>query len=156
MAREIIVRIPDLNVEARANLLIDKAPRTCDAIWNQLARPLEMLGTHAMWTGPEISMQVAEEDAVSDLLEIPDENQTIFPPAGSIAWAYMPPHAFGGRPGHLYDIGIFYGPSGRVFLPVGWIPVNHFGQLKGDWTEFQQACRTILTKGQRVLRFERA
>ena len=149
--KRIIIEIPEKNSSAVASLLADKAPATCRAIWDLLAKPLEILGTHAMWTGPEISMQVAPERAGETLDKIPPENLTVFPQAGSLVWAHLPPHAFAGRPEPLYDIGLFYGPQGRIFLPMGWVPCNHFAQIEGDWSEFQTACRSLLTEGRRRL-----
>jgi len=153
--RTIQISIPKLQVQARAQLLEDRAPATCQAIWDQLSQPLEVVGTHAMWTGPEVSMQVPPDQAIADLAQIPPENQTVFPQPGALVWAYLPPRVFGGMPGPLYDLGLFYGPQGRIFLPIGWVPCNHFAHLEGDWEEFQQACRRLLTEGRQTLVFER-
>ena len=143
------------NVAATAALLEEKAPQTCAAIWKQLAEPLDLQGTHAMWTGPEVSLQIPPDLAVEDLAKLPEENLTVFPPAGGVVWAYMPTHAFGGHPGPLYDIGVFYGPQARIFLPMGWVPCNHFADLEGDWEEFRAVCRRTRTEGTKPLRFER-
>ncbi len=156
MAQQSIqISIPQLQVQARARLLTDKAPATCRAIWEQLSQPLELMGTHAMWTGPEISMQIPPDQAIASLAQIPAENQTVFPQPGALVWAYLPPRMYAGMPGPLYDLGLFYGPQGRIFLPIGWVPCNHFAQLEGDWQEFQQACRQLLTEGRQTLAFQR-
>lgn len=155
-AKRIVVEIPAKKAAATALLLQERAPATCQAIWDLLAEPLSIMGTHAMWTGPEISMQVPPDRAGAGLAAIPPENQTIFPQPGSLLWAYLPPHAFGGRPEPLYDIGLFYGPQGRIFLPIGWVPCNHFAQLEGDWSDFQSACRGFLVEGRRRLTLRRA
>ena len=153
--REIRFEFVESGISAAAALLEDKAPRTCAALWEQLAEPLELTGTHAMWTGPEVSMQIPPGLARAELSELPPENLTVFPQAGALLWAYMPAYAFGGHPAQIFDIGLFYGPQGRLFLPMGWVPCNHFAQLQGDWNAFQDACRRTRTEGAQLLRLER-
>lgn len=154
-SQQIRITILPEGVQATARLLEQQAPATSRALWKQLKNPLELKGTHAMWTGPEISLQIPAQQAISELSEIPPENLTIFPQPGWLVWAFMQRHAFGGRPEPLYDIGIFYGPMGRIFLPVGWVPCNHFALLQDDWNAFGEACRRTLSEGSRVFRFER-
>ena len=57
------ISFPVEGAVAKAVLLEDKAPHTCQAIWDQLERPLEVDAKHAMWTGPEVSMQIARSPA---------------------------------------------------------------------------------------------
>lgn len=153
--RRLQIVIPAFEVQARARLLTEEAPATCQAFWDQLEEPLELLGTHAMWTGPEVSMQIPPDRAIPSLSLIPPENQTVFPLPGSLVWAYLPPRVFGGRPDPLFDLGLFYAPQGRIFLPIGWVPCNHFAQLEGKWEDFRGACRRFLTEGQAKLIFQR-
>ncbi|MEE8587674.1 MAG: DUF3830 family protein [Acidobacteriota bacterium] len=153
--REIRFVFLESGISAAAALLEDKAPRTCAALWEQLAEPLELTGTHAMWTGPEVSMQIPPGLARTELSELPPENLTVFPQPGALLWACMPAYAFGGHPEPIFDIGLFYGPQGRLFLPMGWVPCNHFAQLQGDWDAFQDACRRTRTEGAQRLRLER-
>jgi hypothetical protein len=155
VSRSVQIVIPAFEVQVRARLLTDRAPATCQAIWEQLEEPLEIAGTHAMWTGPEISMQIPPEAAVPGLSRIPAENQTVFPQPGALVWAYLPPRVWAGMPGPLYDLGLFYAPQGRIFLPIGWVPCNHFAQLEGDSEKFQEACRRFLTEGRQQLVFRR-
>lgn len=153
--REIRITFVESGVGAAAQLLEEKAPRTCQELWEQLAEPLRLTGTHAMWTGPEVSMQIPPGLARTGLAKLPPENQTVFPQQGALLWAYMPAYALGGHPQPLYDIGLFYAPQGRLFLPVGWVPCNHFAQLQGDWDAFQDACRRTRSEGAQSLLLSR-
>lgn len=153
--RRIVIRLEG-GPTAIARLLVEQAPATTDAIWHLLAEPLTMTGVHAMWTGPEISLQVPPDRAHEALAHLPPENQTVFPEAGDLVWAYLPPYAYGGMPDPLYDIGLFYGPHGRIFLPVGWVPANRFARLEGDFTAFAEACRRFRLTGARRVTLERA
>jgi hypothetical protein len=155
-SRRLQLSFPDEDVSAAAVLLDEQAPETCAAIWQQLVQPLEMTGTHAMWTGPEVSLQIPPDVALAKLARLPAENLTVFPQPGDLVWAYMPGHAFRGIPFPIYDIGVFYGPQGRIFLPMGWFPCNHFAQLQGDWEKFGALCAQTLTEGAKRVRFERA
>lgn len=152
--RRIIIRLEN-GPSATARLLSEQAPATTDAIWELLAEPLVVKGIHAMWTGPEISLQVPPERAHDALAHLPPENQTIFPQPGDLVWAYLPPYAFGGMPDPVYDIGLFYGPHGRIFLPVGWVPANRFASLDGDFSEFADTCRQLRLAGAREVTLAR-
>ncbi len=146
----------DEGVSAEAELLSERAPRTCEAFWEQLAEPLEVTGVHAMWTGPEVSLQIPPAEALPRLEDLPPENTTVMPEAGTIVFAYVEPYEFGGNPEPIFDVGIFYGPHGRIFLPIGWFPCNQFARLVGDWDAFRTVCARTRTEGARTLYLERA
>ena len=92
------MQIPQFGAQARARLLFDKAPATCQAIWDQLENPLELKATHGMWTGPEISMQIPAAEAIEALSQIPPENQTVFPQPGALVWVYLAARVLAGMP----------------------------------------------------------
>lgn len=52
MGRTIVLRIPEHDVRAVADLLDDRAPETCALIWDRL--PLESRLIHGMYSGPEL------------------------------------------------------------------------------------------------------
>ncbi|MFQ5741813.1 MAG: DUF3830 family protein [Acidobacteriota bacterium] len=153
--RKIRITFTEAGVSADARLLDEKAPRTCAAIWSQLKQPLEVGGTHAMWTGPEVSLQVPPPIALPDLRLIPPENQTVFPAKGALLWCYQPAYAFAGLPFELFDIGLFYDSQARIFLPMGWVPCNHFASLLGEWDSFGECCRRTRREGARQVRMQR-
>lgn len=155
MAKRVQISYPDEAIVATALLLEDRAPATCAALWRQLSEPLTLTGSHAMWTGPEVSAQIPDALANVELSSLPVENGTVFPPPGSLLWAYVDRFVFGGNPLPVYDIGVFYGPQARIFLPIGWLACSHFAQLEGDWEAFRDACARTRSEGSKQLRLER-
>jgi|SRR5699024_2610258 len=124
---------PDAEVEVKAVLLNDKAPRTCEGFWKALAGLVETSGNHAMYTGREISVQLPGDVCKNGALhEVPKENLTCFPLPGDLLFTFMPKHAFGGLPFPIYDVGLFYGRDARTFFPMGWLPGNHFAMVSNE------------------------
>ncbi len=153
--RKLRVSFPEEGLEAVAQLLEDEAPATCRAIWEQLEASLESEAVHAMWSGPEISFQIPAAQAHPALSQVPRENQTIYPPPGSLVWAHLPARVWGGNPQPVFDIGIFYAAQGRVFLPIGWMPVNHFAQVQRGSEDFLDCCRRMQREGAKRIRLAR-
>ncbi len=145
-------------LSARAVLLDDKAPASCDFLWRYLDRSREIPSLHAMWTGPEISCPIpdAEVPAADRDVGLPLENGTTFPAAGDILLAYVPPRAWGGIPAPVFDIGLFYGSGGRMLLPIGWVAASLCAQIvPDDLPGAAEACTAIRRNGACVMTLER-
>ena len=115
-------------LSARCRLLDDVAPQSCAFAWAIAERGLEFDAIHAMWTGPEISVPIPSPLLPADFGAAPvrEENATSFPEAGELVLAYAADRSLKGLPpGDFYDIGVFYGPGGRLFMPFGWLRVKN-------------------------------
>ncbi len=156
MNRRIKLTFVDEKVSALATLLVDKAPKTCECIWNLLADPVENMGIHAMWTGREISFPIPHERFPNDEgLQVPPENQTVIPIPGDLIWNGYPPYQWQGNPNPVYDFGIFYGRDSRLLLPVGWRSSNRFGTIDENIEEFAAVCARCQSEGRKKIRLER-
>src|SRR5690625_2868197 len=132
--KQFLIVFPELDVEVKATLLTEKAPKTCEGFWEALGEDgIETSGKHAMYTGREISVQLPLENPEESVLHEPaEENLTCFPLPGDLLFTFMPKHAFGGIPTAIYDLGIFYGRDARTFFPMGWLPGNLFAQAANE------------------------
>lgn len=149
---------PDAEVEVKATLLGDKAPRTCEGFWQAIEKPIETKGNHAMYTGREISVQLQEELCKDGILhDVPKENLTCFPLPGDLLFTFMPKHAFGGLPFPVYDVGLFYGRDARTFFPMGWLPGNHFAEVtdENERLKLADVGKLINENGKQKLMFKR-
>lgn len=146
----------DEGVSCVALLLEEKAPQTAAMIWKLLESPVENQAIHAMFTGRELSFGIPnarmDEGTIFDL---PPENQTMFPLPGSLIWNAYRPYQWLGAPHAVYDFGIFYGSESRIFLPTGWRPSNHFGDIVENLEAFAAVCSRCQREGAKTLRIER-
>jgi hypothetical protein len=108
-------------VELRAELTQALAPESCALLARALERPLSCTARHAIWTGPEISMPLPTCQQTEPLAQHPAEALSVFPQPGDLLLTALPPHAWPGQAGALIDLGLFYGPQGRCFFPLGWL-----------------------------------
>ena len=133
----------------------EAAPATCAAIWEALAKPVQIPAMHAMFAGPEIMLGLPPEAQSFDPRGIPVENQTCFPVAGDCLWFYQAKGMMKGLTDELWEIGMFYGDGGRIFGPLGWTPCNIFGRMKEGLEEFASACQRIRLEGVKTLEIAR-
>ncbi|WLD92531.1 DUF3830 family protein [Alkalihalobacillus sp. AL-G] len=156
--RTFIIEFPNEGVQIRAELLEEKAPKTCEAFWKVLEVPLHTSGKHAMYTGKEVSVQFPRELCEQTALhEVAPENQTCFPQPGELLFTYVGPYAWGGIPSPIYDVGCFYGPDARTFFPMGWLPGNRFAMVHRDDLEaFAEMGAKTGTHGIQPMTFRRA
>lgn len=114
-------------LSARCLLLDTQAPASCAFLWDLAQRKASFEAIHAMWTGPEISVPMPESVLPDGMprVPIPEENATSYPSVGDVVLAYLPAGSAAGLPpGDFYDVGLFYGPGGRLLMPFGWIKAN--------------------------------
>lgn len=149
--REILFREAASGLSVRARTLPEKAPRASAFLGDLLAAgPVSIPAIHAMWTGPEISCPVPADRIPAGWREqaLPPENATMFPAAGDVILAYVPPYAWGGAPHPVFDIGLFYAPGGRLLLPVGWVAGSLAAQVRpDDLAALRTACEAIRRNG---------
>ncbi len=154
--KKLKVSFPDENVSAIAVLLEDKAPATCNCLWNALETPVEGLCIHAMWTGREISFPFPGGAFPKDEgLHLPPENQITIPLPGDIVWNAYAPYQWQGNPNIVYDFGVFYGRDSRLLLPMGWKPSSLFARIEEELAPFAQVCARCQGEGRKKLRIER-
>ncbi len=154
--RKIRLTFVEEGITAIAVLLDDKAPETAQLIWDILETPMENKAIHAMYTGRELSFGVPVERAEeARVFELPPENVTMFPLPGALIWNAYSPYQWLGTPNSVYDFGIFYGPEARIFLPTGWRPSNHFGDIVENLEEFAACCARCQREGMKLIRIER-
>jgi len=142
-------------VSAIAELLEDKAPKTCEMVWNALEEPLEGKVIHAMWTGRELSFTPPAGRFPEDAWKLPPENQTAFPIPGDLIWNGYAPYQWQGAPHQVLDLGIFYGRDSRILLPVGWRAGNLFGTIVENLEEFAKVAARCQSEGVKQIRISR-
>ena len=109
-------------VKANARLLDNRAPNTCQALWDVL--PYEDMVTHARWSGgrlhtnkhPNLSLDVSKYPMI--------ENPAAWQAPGDIV--VMP---------LINEITISYTPSKFAWMGETWI-VTKIGVIEGEWTDF--------------------
>src|SRR5882672_10298310 len=141
--KQLYLAFVDKNVTGLIDLYWNSAPRTCETLWNALARPIRIPTLHAMFAGPEIMMGLPPEAQNFDPTGIPAENQTCFASAGELLWFYQGKNAMKGLPDELWEIGLFYDDGGRIFGPLGWTPCNIFGRMNEGLPKIAEACRSL-------------
>lgn len=128
-----------------------KAPETCKRLANFLATPCTITTRHAMYTGPEMSMQLPTDDP-AELLATPQEAATILPLPGQVLFTPLAANVWPGASNPILDIGVYYGPHARTFFPVGWLPGNAFASIiPADLATAQQLGASLLNDGQKKL-----
>lgn len=147
-------------MSVRCKLLSEKAPASSEFL-SQLAKCKGSFdANHAIWTGPELSCplpaSVLPEELAAKL--IPEENATSFPGPGEIVLACIAAGSVKDLPpGNFYDIGLFYGPGGRLLMPFGWIKANVCAVVVDeDLGSFQACMKTIRHNGACKLEIESA
>ncbi len=149
--RQILVREPVSKLLTRCVLLEDKAPLSAEFLWQLALNRSTFEAIHAIWTGPELSCPLPASVLPASLSQctIPEENATSFPEPGEVVLASMPARSIKGLPpGNFFDIGLFYGPGGRLLMPFGWIKANVCAKVVADDLEpFQASMNTIRRNG---------
>ena len=110
---------------AHAEMHETHAPTSCRVLWEALSVPVTMLATHAMYAGPEIMMNLAEEARTFSPTDIPAENQQVVPSAGDVIWYYQAPNLMAGLTDEVWEVGLFYGSGGRIFGASRMDPMQH-------------------------------
>jgi hypothetical protein len=151
MIRTIRIRETASGLDARVPLFDDLAPRSSEALWRIAGAQGSYEAIHAMWTGPEISCPIPAANLPSEmgLSDLPLENATSYPEAGDLVIVYAPPNTWKGQPPFAFlDVGLFYGPGGRLLMPMGWIQGSVCGRVAAeDLAAVLSACQSIRRRG---------
>jgi hypothetical protein len=147
-----------------AELLDHRAPRTCDAIWASLKRPVERLALHGMATGENVFFY--NFAPVRGAATLPLENQITRAVAGNILFFYRANITFSGadeipeewglrRGDDVYELVFCYGRTDETGPAInGWVG-RHIANIVTGLEEFQHACRMMRIDGAQPLRLRR-
>jgi hypothetical protein len=152
------VELPEMGVEADAELYADAAPTVCEAIFASLAQPLETETTHACFDGHEVYCFLPPFADPPPL-----ENRTMRPEVGELMFFYAAPGAFSfmgetrlsGGQRAIHELAFIYG---KVDLRHYWEEGLHgslVGRLTRGLDEFAEACGRTLNQGRTALRITR-
>jgi len=155
MSRRIELEIVEARTMAIAQLLEDKAPRTCEAMWEALEDPIESRALHAIWLGRTIEVGVPEGNRVFDPDDIPLENGTVYPLPGDLLWKHFSPNAIRGLESPLWDIMIVYGPEAIMRTPAGAAPCSVWARITDNLESFCEECAKMWFGGARTIRIRR-
>jgi hypothetical protein len=154
MDRYIQISLEKRNVSCVAKLLDDRAPRTCEAVWNAL--PLGRDVFHGKYARNEIYTLVS---AFADG-EPGTENPTITPIPGDVVYFSFAnwqlntnSHGYtqGGRPQqaeHIVDLAVFYERNNLLLNPdTGFVPGNVFATITEGLDNMAAAAQDLWLSG---------
>lgn len=149
MPRYIEISLERRQVRARARLLDDLAPLTCQMIWDHLPQASEVY--HAKYARNEIYALVP---AFADP-EPGHENTTITPIPGDLVYFGFEPwqlapvsHGYRDRGERLVDLAVFYNRNNLLLNPdFGFVPGNVFGAIEEGLDRLAAAAQDIWQAG---------
>jgi hypothetical protein len=144
---EIEFRFLDEDVAARARLLREQAPETCEAVWNDL--PVAGLARHGIYSGSEVYL------VLPVLLAPPRENATTIVGPGDVGFLTVEKGSGYGIEEAYSEICWFYDLDATPSMPEGPIAVNVFARLY-DADAFFSLCRRMRLEGAKRLEVARA
>lgn len=142
-----VVSFVDEGVSAEAELLEDRAPKTCRTIWGML--PFQGEVVHAVYSGSEVVYKFP------DMVTIPPENATSRVLPGDLAYFSMKGGTSFFYPEDFSEVCWFYGRDATPSCADGPVQVNIFARFVGDAQDFYQVCRRIRREGFKAVRFSR-
>jgi hypothetical protein len=163
VARYLEISLEKRDVHCVARLLDEKAPRTCEAVWNAL--PLGGQAYHAKYARNEIYALVP---SFADPEPGP-EHTTITPIPGDLVYFgfeswQLSPATHGYQDEELFaasrpvDLAVFYGRNNLLLNPdFGFVPGNVFGSIEEGLDELAAAAQDLWLSGAagEVLSFRR-
>ena len=149
MARTLVFHLVEPNVSAVADLLDERAPRTCELVWQRL--PLQGSLMHGMYSGPELFIMLDGFPGVGA------ENQVSRPVTGDIGYFHQDAGLYATSPNEVAELVYVYDRGVSIKAAEGhdgW--VNLFAQLRLDGAEeFLAASKRVRREGPLTLRIER-
>lgn len=148
MPKTLVFQIVESGVSATADLLEDRAPRTCELIWDRL--PLEERLVHGMYSGPELFIILDGVPGVGA------ENQVSRPLPGDIGYFHQDAGLFASSPNEVAELVFVYDRGAAIKGAEGhdsW--VNLFARLRPDSADFLAASKRARKEGPWTLRIER-
>lgn len=163
MVQKIRLAIPEIELSATARLLTDRAPRTCAAIWDVLAEPVERRLIHTATTGASVFFY--DLPAIAGASELPIENHTIYPRPGEILYFYQPWNGLRDladfdpewlRPGDdVHEVLFAYGAANlKGPSEEGWRG-SVWARIDEGLDEFARACRQMRIDGTKRIQVSR-
>ncbi len=121
----------ELKIKARARLLVEEMPRTCNELLKHL--PLESMATHARYSGSEVAMLLSTD------IKIGREKATCAVQTGDIAYIWLNQDDHYGLDDDVSEICWFYDKDSTPTMAEGPVRVNVFARIEGDATAFYKA-----------------
>jgi hypothetical protein len=140
--RELVIAFPGEGIEARAPLLTDLAPRTCEAVWAAL--PARGQARHGIYSGSEVYLILPE------LMRIPPENATTRVVPGDVAFGWFAAGSFYGAREDYCEVCWFYDRDATPSTPEGPVPVSLFARLEQAEALFEVCTRMRLEGAKEV------
>lgn len=148
MPRTLTFRIVELEATAVADLLEDRAPKTCELIWQRL--PIEGRLIHGMYSGPELFIILDGFPGVGP------ENQVSRPLPGDVGYFHQDAGLYATSPGEVAELVYVYDRGVAIKGAEGhdsW--VNLFARLQPDGADaFLAASKRARCEGPFTLRVE--
>ena len=144
---EIVFRFLDEGVAARARLLREQAPETCEAVLNEL--PTDGLARHGIYSGSEVYL------VLPVLLAPPREHATTIVGPGDVGFLTVEKGSGYGIEEDYSEVCWFYDLDATPSMPEGPIAVNVFARLY-DADAFFTLCRRMRLEGAKRLEIARA
>jgi Protein of unknown function (DUF3830) len=139
---EIVFRFLDEGVVARARLLWEQAPATCEAVVGAL--PAAGLARHGIYSGSEVYL------VLPSLLAPPRERATTIVGAGDVGFLTVEKGSGYGIEEGYSEVCWFYDLDATPSMPEGPIAVNVFARLH-DADPFFTICRRMRLEGAKRL-----
>jgi hypothetical protein len=131
MEKYIELEFTELKIRARARLLEDEMPRTCNELVKHL--PLEGLATHARYSGSEVAMLLSTD------IKIGREKATCAVQTGDVAYVWLNRDDHYGLDDDVSEICWFYDKNSCPAMAEGPVMVNVFARIEEDAEEFYKA-----------------
>ena len=131
MEKYIQLEFVELKIKARARLLEEDMPRTCQELIKHL--PLESLATHARYSGSEVAMLLSTD------IKIGREKATSAVQTGDVAYVWLNQDDHYGLDDDISEICWFYDKDSTPTMAEGPVRVNVFARIEGDAAAFYKA-----------------
>jgi len=131
MEKYIELEFMELKIKARARLLEEDMPRTCQELLKHL--PLESIATHARYSGSEVAMLLSTD------IKIGREKATSAVQTGDVAYVWLNQDDHYGLDDDVSEICWFYDKDSTPTMAEGPVRVNVFARIEGDATAFYRA-----------------
>jgi hypothetical protein len=144
---KIVFRFLDEGVAARARLLREHAPETCEAVVEEL--PIAGLARHGIYSGSEVYL------VLPALLTPPREHATTIVGPGDVGFLTVGKGSGYGIEEDYSEVCWFYDLDATPSMPEGPVAVNVFARLD-DADAFFTVCRRMRVEGAKRLEIGRA
>ena len=144
MKRYIVLEFVELKIKARARLLEEEMPRTCQELLKHL--PLESIATHARYSGSEVAMLLSTD------IKIGREKATSAVQTGDVAYVWLNQDDHYGLDDDVSEICWFYDKDSTPTMAEGPVRVNVFARIEGDAEAFYKASADTRITGVRNVR----